>query len=86
MSDAPENVVAIPVWKQGATAEERFLELAQLAREEPERFKKVVVCWWGHRTNGRQADSYISVGCNVFEVLGMLTIARRRAEDWNLET
>lgn len=80
-----ENVVGLPRWKRDATAEERFLELARLAREEPERFKKAVVCWWGHRNNGKQADGYISVGCNVFEVLGLLAIGRRRAEDWNLE-
>ena len=84
MSTSPSNVVSLPVWKCDATPEERFLELAQLAREDPERFKKMVVVWWGVR-DGKTTDNYVSTGCNVFEVIGLLGVGIRHAEGWNLE-
>ena len=39
----PSNVHTLPMWKAGATAEEFLLELAVMARVQPELFAKLVV-------------------------------------------
>lgn len=39
------NVRVLPVWKEGATAAERFDELANLARERPEQFSRFVLVY-----------------------------------------
>ena len=35
----------LPIWKRDAIAEERFLELAQIAHKHPERFGKIAVVY-----------------------------------------
>ena len=39
------NVEYLPIWKAEATAEERLLELAMIARKHPERFAKLMVVY-----------------------------------------
>jgi len=78
------SVEYLPVWKKDATAEERFLELAQMARQEPERFEKVIIGWVGTRNGKPGASNYVTVGCNAIEALGLAELTRRNVEDWNL--
>lgn len=78
------TVTAIPVWKRDATAEERFLELAQLARENPERFEKVLVGWIGVKNGKPGVSTYVTTGCNALDALGMATLTRRNVENWNM--
>ena len=40
-----KKISTLPVWKKGASAEDRFNELAMMAREHPERFNKIVVLY-----------------------------------------
>ena len=43
MTDKPDNVDFLPIWKKGSTAEEWLFELAAVARKYPERWARVVV-------------------------------------------
>lgn len=79
------NVKGLPVWKKGATAEERFLELAHMARDEPERFEKVIVCWLGTRDGVSGKLSYVTAGCDALEALGLATMTVRNVEDYIIE-
>ena len=40
-----DNIDYLPIWKKNATPEEKFMELALIARKHPERFDKLVVIW-----------------------------------------
>lgn len=79
------NVKGLPVWKRGATAEERFLELAQMAREEPGRFEKLIVCWLGTRNGVSGKHSYVVAGCDAIEALGLATLTVRNVQDVIIE-
>jgi hypothetical protein len=77
-----DNVTSLPIWKRGATAAERFEELAQLAREFPHRFNHVVVVYIerlpplpGDRCNAT-VTRYITNGCNTMEALGTLALGK----------
>jgi hypothetical protein len=78
------NVTLLPVWKQDATAEERFLELAHMAREKPERFEKVIVGWVGTHEGQSDRTNYVTTGCDAIEAIGLATITRRNVEDWTM--
>ena len=78
------NVTSLPVWKRDATAEERFLELAQLAREAPERFEKVLVGWIGVKDGKPDVSNYVTTGCNALDALGIATLTRRNVENWTV--
>jgi hypothetical protein len=61
----------LPVWKQGATAEERLLELAIMAKKKPEIFSKFALVYieeQGDRTMTRQ----LTFNCSTFEAAGIL--------------
>lgn len=77
------TVVALPVWKAGATAEERFLELAHLAREKPEMFQKVAVIY-AEDTPAELTVRYISVGCRTLELVGLIGTGLERIYNTNL--
>jgi len=79
------TVVALPVWKAGATAEERFLELAHLAREKPERFTKVVVIYQEVRSGGDFRVQYVCNGCTSLEALGLFDAGAYMARKWIFE-
>lgn len=79
------NVTALPVWKRDATAEERFMELAQMAREDPGRFEKVIIGYLGVKDCKPGVSNYVTTGCNALDALGLATLTLRNVEDWNME-
>ena len=78
------NVTAMPVWKRDASPEERFLELAQMARENPDRFQMVIVCWIGTHQGKQGSSNYVTTGCDAIQALGLAALTVRNVEDWNI--
>lgn len=78
------NVVGLPRWKKGATAEERFLELAQMAREDPDRFEHVVVGWYGWR-DGVESFGHVTADCTAKDAVAVASMTLRLAQDHMLE-
>ena len=73
-----DNVSYLPVWKKGATAEERFLELAMMARQNPDRFSKVAVIWsYENEEKAMMATRYVSSDMTTMELLGLLELGRQ---------
>jgi hypothetical protein len=68
----------LPIWKEGATPEERFLELAHMARKSPGRFAKMVVVYEETLPNGNTLVRDITDGCTTNEVLGLLELGKVR--------
>lgn len=80
MADA-SNIEYLPVWKKDATAEERFLELAMMARKHPERFAKMAVVYVEIKPGGRWQIRSIDTGMTtIFEEIGILRAAMSDAE------
>jgi len=71
-----DNVEYLDVWKQNASAEDRFLELAMIARKHPERFGKIAVVYEETKADGRTHVRYISNGCSTNELIAILEIAK----------
>ena len=67
-----ENCEYLPIWKQGATAEERFLELAAVAAKHPEWFEQMTLIYVSHSDDGRTTTRYAGVNSSTQELLGML--------------
>lgn len=76
------NLDYLPIWKKGATPEERFLELAVMARVRPERFKRVFVAYQedveqpAGDISPRICTRYASNGMNTTECLGVIELAK----------
>lgn len=78
MSDDGAEIVSFPKWNPRVTAEQRFLELAEIARRRPEQFQKVIIGWVDFDENGRIDTNYTIVGCaNTVEFLGVLDLVRQ---------
>lgn len=73
-----DNMSYLPIWKEGATAEERFFELSMMARKNPERFKKVVVVFEETRPNGCTVLRYMSDHLTTNELLGIFVVAQTK--------
>ena len=71
-----DNVQYLPIWKQNATAEERLSELAMIARQQPERFAKLVVVYVEEAPENRTVTRYITSGCDTIQALGILELGR----------
>ena len=71
------NVTALPIWKQNATAAERFDELAQLAREHPERFERFAVVYIENLPTGSFKYRTIHNSDRLAEVIGLFEIGKR---------
>lgn len=69
------DVDYLPVWKRGATATERFDELAMVAKKHPERFGKIAVVYEETLPNKHTVIRSISAHCSTNELVGILTIA-----------
>lgn len=81
-SERADTLTYLPVWKAGATAEERLLELAMMARVHPDRFKRFIVAYQedlaapedrSPQTVTRYATSD---GLNTTTALGVIEIAK----------
>lgn len=72
----------LPVWKKGATAEERLSELSIMARNDPQRFSRMVVLYTEEMPNGAWKPRVISTGLhNDMEVVGSLYMAINHVYD-----
>ena len=84
------TVKSLPIWKRGASAAERLDELAQMAREHPERFEKFILVY--HET---LADKKVKVRVISFsaafagselsavETMGLLSLGQHQEfEGW----
>lgn len=71
-----DNVDYLDVWKKNASAEDRFLEMAMIARKHPERFGKIAIVYEETLANGCTVLRQISNGCNTNELVGILEIGK----------
>ncbi len=71
-----DNVDYLPVWKKTESAEERFMELAMIARKHPERFGKIVVLYEETQPSTLTKVRYISLNCTTNELIGILEIGK----------
>lgn len=84
----PDNVEYLPIWKSEATAEERFNELAMIARKHPERFKRVVVIFEEQlplesgRTYPDTITRYVTTGCCATMALGVIEAGKQKLLRW----
>lgn len=70
------KIALMPIWKKGATPEERLLEVAHMARENPERFSKMALIY--AECDGEHATA-IRYACNNTsntELIGLLELGK----------
>jgi len=72
-----DNVDYLPVWKKNNTAEERFLELAMIARKHPERFNRICVIYEENKGDDTTVTDYTLHNCSTLELLGLIEIAKQ---------
>jgi hypothetical protein len=83
---AERGVIEFPNWKARATPEERFLELANIAKRNPERFQRMILVYQedlphakGH-INNPTITRYVVGGnneaINTTTALGLLDLGR----------
>lgn len=78
VTDVTASVDYLPVWKKGATTEERLLELAQIAHKHPDHFGRFVIVYEETLPNGNTLVRQMSRGCTTNEVLGLLELGKNR--------
>lgn len=76
-TDPMAGISYLPIWKEGATAAERFSELAMIAAKHPERFSAVAVLYVEEGEKSVRLRT-ITSGATTYEALGMLVDAQRR--------
>ncbi len=68
------TVESIPVWKRGATPQERLLELAQFAAENPGMFEKFVILYMQDE-EGTFCVRSMRHNCSLVEGMGIISVA-----------
>lgn len=68
----------LPIWKKDSTAEEWLMELAAIARKNPERFEKAVIVMQELLPNGNIKPRVYSRGVKLTELLGLLELGKNR--------
>ena len=81
MTDKPDNVDYLPIWKKGSTAAEFFYELYVLARKKPERFSKVAFIYEETLPNKNTVVRQTSNFCNTNELIGLIEIGKQKVID-----
>lgn len=71
-----DNLDYLPVWKAGASVEDRFNELAMMAQKHPERFSKLVVIYTETLASGNTVLRQASLGVSTHEMVSMLAEAQ----------
>lgn len=76
-----DNVDYLPIWKKDATAEERFLELANMARKHPERFLHCIVIYQERVTlehgDGTAFNTrYVTHGLDTLGAIGLFEVGK----------
>ena len=67
-----DNVEYMPNWKKGATAEERLMELAMIARKHPERFSQMVVIYIEELPDEFTRTRHLALNAGTHVVAGIL--------------
>lgn len=78
MSATTDNLSYLPNWKKGATPDERFMELAMIARKHPERFARILVLYEENLPNGNTLMRWAQNGCLLNDMLALLVIAQQQ--------
>lgn len=78
---ASDNVDYLPVWKKDATAEERLLELAMMARKHPERFHRFILVYQESiAVDGKEESQvrtrYVTQGVKTVQALGLIELGK----------
>lgn len=76
-----DNIDYLPIWKKGATAEERFMELALMARKHPERFERILVVHQEDIADTKTITRYCCHGVTTTELIGLLHMAEWEIKD-----
>lgn len=77
-----ENILILPVWKKGASAEEWFYDMAMLARTHPDRFSRMVIIYEEMSKDGESSrNDYYCHGVNTTELMGLIEIGKQRVWD-----
>lgn len=76
-----DTVDYLPIWKKDATPEERFLEIAMIARKHPERFRQYLVIYQESVTvDGKEGlafnTRYVSYGLDTMGALGLIELGK----------
>ena len=66
----------LPIWKKNATAEERFLEIAAIARKHPERFNKILVVYEEELPDKNTVTHCACHNASTTELLGLLELGK----------
>ncbi len=73
-----ENLSILPVWKKNATAEERLLELAVMARKNPEKWEKFAIVYSGRGADGSVNVNDMNCNCGLLETMGLFEVGKLR--------
>lgn len=71
---ADPKISYLPLWKKGATPEERLMEVVAIARNHPERFAKMAIIY-AEDTGSADMTRYACNGMTTLELLGLLRLA-----------
>lgn len=71
-----ENVELMPSWKNNATAEDRFNELALMARKNPEKFNNFIVVYQEETATSVSTRYTCSQNIDTNTALGILELAK----------
>lgn len=74
------GVVSFPTWKRNATPVERLEEVLQLAKENPDRFDRVIIGWMTEGEDKGFQVNYAIANLTTAEMLGLL-----RLIEWKLQ-
>jgi hypothetical protein len=67
----------LPIWKKDATAEERLLELAIMAKVHPERFAKFIIIYQERpEDSGKQIERYCPHNVDTTEIFGLIELGK----------
>lgn len=73
------TVAYLPIWKKNATAEERLLELASIARTNPSKFDKFLIIYQEISPDGEYTqERTLAFNCTTNEVLGLLKLGEHK--------
>ena len=77
-----EKVIIFPVAKPKITSEEYLLDLAKLAKEDPEGFDHIIICVRGHN----ELSYYIKGTMRLTEAIGLIEVSKIAITDeWQRE-
>ena len=82
MTDLRIAISYLPVWKAGATGEERLQELLMIAQKHPEQFAHMVVIYQQVLPDGDTQTRYISNDMKTTALIGLLELGKLEVLRW----